>query len=142
MLAATKDANIHEAHVAMVGVRSIDDGEQKWLDEGNIKCMTMDDVNRQGLEQCLFNAVQTANGAAAGFGITIDLDAIDPLQAPFVATPVDGGLDGEELAKSLAAISRCESLLGMEVTEFTPRGDDDVAAGLNLVEKLVAGVCS
>ncbi len=142
MLAATKEVNISDFHVAMVGVRSVDESEKKWLDEGRISCMTMDHVNKVGLEQCLSSAVQIANGTSSGFGITIDLDAIDPNQAPFVATPVEGGIDVDALTKSLGAIPHRECLLGMEVTEFTPRSNEDAEAGVDLVANLVSSaVC-
>ena len=86
MLEATKSCQTSDAHVAMVGIRAIDDAEQAWLDEGVIQCMKMDAVHERGLQACMFNAVATANQAEAGFGLTIDIDAIDPSQAPFVAT--------------------------------------------------------
>ena len=118
--------------VAMVGIREIDAGEQQWLDEGNITCHTMEYVAEFGLEQSVANAVEVANSADAGFGLTIDLDAIDPSEAPFVATPVDGGIGGNELAQVLATIPQAHRMLGMEVTEYTPRSsaDDDIACKL------------
>ena len=100
MLATTAACQTQQEHVAMVGVREIDPGEQAWLDEGKINCMTMEDVRGRGLATCTRAAVDTANQAEAGFGLTIDLDAIDPSQAPFVATPVDSGLDVDEHHRS------------------------------------------
>ena len=142
MLETTAPCRISEEHVAMVGTRSIDEGEQKWLDEGTIHCMTMDVVKEQGLPACLASAVNTANQAEAGYGLSIDIDAIDPSQAPFVATPVDGGLDADELANVLSTLPNKDRLLGLEVTEFTPRDDEpedaDVAA--NLITSLVTAV--
>ena len=79
-----------DSQVAMVGIRDIDVGEQQWLDEGNITCHTMEYITEFGLEYTVANAVEVANSAEAGFGLTIDLDAIDPSEAPFVATPVEG----------------------------------------------------
>ncbi len=142
MLETTAPCRISEEHVAMVGTRSIDEGEQKWLDEGTIHCMTMDVVKERGLSACLASAVNTANQAEAGYGLTIDIDAIDPSQAPFVATAVENGIDAIELAQALKDLPRKDRLLGMEVTEFTPREgepeDADVAA--NLITSLVTAV--
>ena len=107
--------------------------------------MTMDVVKEQGLSACLASAVNTANQAEAGYGLSIDIDAIDPSQAPFVATPVENGIDATKLAQALADLPRKDRLLGMEVTEFTPRdgrggepNDADVAA--NLITSLVTAV--
>ena len=143
MVATTAACQTKEEHVAMVGIRSIDEGEQKWLDKGTINYMTMDAVKERGLSACLANAVNTANQAEAGFGLTIDIDAIDPSQAPFVATPVDGGLDADELANALSSLPNKDRLLGMEVVEFTPRSDDpkkDAESAMHLILKLINAV--
>ena len=143
MLATTTTCQTRQEHVAMVGVRGdIDAGEQMWLDEGKINCMAMDEVRERGLATCMRAAVDTANQGEAGFGLTIDIDVIDPCEAPFVATPVNGGLSVEECAKALSDLPHKDRLLGMEVVEFTPRDDSDAEAGVELVTKLVSGVFS
>ena len=152
MRATTRDCQTRQEHVAMVGIRSIDDGEQRWLDEGNINYMTMGDIQERsegganGLHICMLDAIGTANQADAGYGLTIDLDVIDPSQAPFVATPVDGGIDATELAQALTDLPRKDRLLGMEVVEFTPRSGNqellDAQACCDLVASLVTAVTS
>jgi arginase len=140
MIATTAACQTRKEHVAMVGIRSIDEGEQKLLDEGNIHCMTMDVVRKEGLEHCMHNAVSTANKAKSGFGLTIDIDVIDPSQAPFVATPVENGIDADELAEVLAHLPHKDRLLGLEVVEFTPRNDDDAAIACDLMASLIAAI--
>lgn len=140
MLQTTNACQTLDAHVAMVGVRSADAGEQRWLDEGKIHCMTMDVVREQGLETCMSNAIQTANKATAGYGLTIDIDALDPKDAPFVATPVADGLDTTDLITALASIEDSQRLLGMEVVEFTPHQDGDTAVACDLIYSLVTAV--
>jgi len=140
MIATTAACQTRQEHVAMVGIRSIDEGEQKLLDEGNIHCMTMDVVREEGLEHCMHNAVSTANKAKSGFGLTIDIDVIDPSQAPFVATPVNGGLSVEEFVKALSGLPHKDRLLGMEVVEFTPRSDEDAVIACDLTASLIAAI--
>ena len=108
MCRATSACQTRQEHVAMVGVRDIDLGEQRWLDEGKIHCMTMDTVRERGLDACLHHGVETANQAPAGYGLTIDIDVLDPSQAPFVATPVDDGIFVEELAEAIAEAKQGE----------------------------------
>ena len=102
--------------------------------------MTMDVVRKEGLEHCMHNAVSTANKAKSGFGLTIDIDVIDPSEAPFVATPVNGGLRVEEFAKVLSSLPHKDRLLGLEVVEFTPRNDDDAAIACDLMASLIAAI--
>ena len=140
MVRATEDCKTIDSHVAMVGIRSVDSGEQRWLDEGNINCIRMSQVRDRGLDVCLADAVNTANQAEAGYGLTIDLDVIDPTQAPFVATAVDGGLDSKNLAQALGTLPKTDRLLGMEVTEFTPRNEQDAQPACDIVVSLVNAV--
>ena len=137
MCDATSACQTREEHVAMVGVRDIDEGEQHWLDEGKIHCMTMDAVRERGLTTCLLDATQTANQATAGYGLTIDIDVLDPSQAPFVATPVEDGIFVDDLAESIAMMPHTERLLGVEVVEFTPRSTSDTEAARDIVATLI-----
>ena len=124
MVKTTESCQTRDEHVAMIGIRAADEGEQRWLDEGKIHCMTMDTVRERGLETCMNDAIDTANNAASGFGLTIDIDVLDPEVAPFVATPIENGLEIAELSAALATISNSPRLLGLEVVEFTPRQDE------------------
>jgi arginase len=140
MCRATSACQTRQEHVAMVGVRDIDLGEQRWLDEGKIHCMTMDTVRERGLDACLHHGVETANQAPAGYGLTIDIDVLDPSQAPFVATPVDDGIFVDELAEAIATMPHTERLLGLEVIEFTPRNEGDAEEACRIIATLINAV--
>ena len=88
----------------------------------------------------MHDAVAIANNAKAGYGLSIDIDVIDPSQAPFVATPVKDGVDAVELIQALSQLPHQERLLGMEVIEFTPRNDDDAEMACNLIASLITAV--
>ena len=137
MLNAGKECKTRDNQVAMIGTRDIDDGELTWLNEGNINCMTMDFVRRNGLKSAMNQAVTTATTGTNGFGLTIDIDVLDPVDAPFVATPVDGGIRLEELASELCEMPMRDKMMGLEVTEYTPRSSDDDKAACELVYKLI-----
>jgi len=140
MCETTCACQTRKEHVAMVGVRDIDEGEQQRLDAWNLHCMKMDEVRKRGLETCLFDAVNTANKAPAGFGLTIDIDVLDPSEAPFVATPVDGGLFVNDLASVLSSIPHTDRLLGLEVVEYTPQTDGDAEQACEIVATLINAV--
>lgn len=71
-----------------------------------------------------------------GLGISIDLDAIDPIDAPGVGTPEPGGLSGVELIESLAQTANHEKLVGLEIAEFNPLLDRDSRTA-RLIEDLI-----
>ena len=137
MLDAGKECKTKDNQVAMIGTRDIDTGELAWLNEGNINCMTMDFVRRNGLKNAIEQAVTTATTDTNGFGLTIDIDVLDPVDAPFVATPVDGGIRLEELVIELCEMPMRDKMMGLEVTEYTPRSSDDDEAACELVYKLI-----
>jgi len=97
----------------------------------------MDFVNRNGLKSAMEQAVNTAMRGTNGFGLTIDIDVIDPIDAPFVATPVDGGIMLEELVSELCEMPMRDKMMGLEVTEYTPRSSDDDETACELVYKLI-----
>jgi len=137
MIAAGNECKTRDNQVAMIGTRDIDTGELAWLNEGRINCMTMDFVNRNGLKSAMEQAVNTAMRGTNGFGLTIDIDVIDPIDAPFVATPVDGGIMLEELVNELCEMPMRDKMMGLEVTEYTPRSSDDDETACELVYKLI-----
>ena len=137
MLNAGKECKTRDNQVAMIGTRDIDAGELTWLNEGNINCMTMDFVRRNGLKSAMEQAVMTATADTNGFGLTIDIDVLDPVDAPFVATPVDGGIMLKELISELCEMPMREKMMGLEVTEYTPRSSDDDDAACELVHKII-----
>ncbi len=137
MVSAGRECQTNDSQVAMIGTRDIDAGELAWLNEGNINCMTMDFVRRNGLKSAVDQAVTTATTETNGFGLTIDIDVLDPEDAPFVATPVDGGIRLDELVSELCDMPKREQMMGLEVTEYTPRSRDDDEAACELVYKLI-----
>jgi len=98
----------------------------------------MDDIRRRGLGAVLEEAVQIAGGPAGGsFGISLDLDAIDPLEAPGVSTPAEQGLAGEVLRRCLRGLLRNPRLTALEIAEFNPeqdREDRTARLAIDLVE--------
>ena len=105
--------------VALVGVRSLDEGERELLSSLDARVYTMSDVDRLGVERVMRESL--AHVAGASFvHLSLDLDVLDPEVAPGVGTPVRGGLSYREahLAMELAAES---GLVGsLEVVEVNP----------------------
>jgi arginase len=67
--------------------------------------------------------VAIAAGAPGGYGITLDLDVIDPRDAPGVGTPAPGGMSAHELIEALAPVAADARLRALEIAEYNPRRD-------------------
>src|SRR5436190_7145133 len=105
--------------VALVGVRSLDDGEREVLKELNARVFTMSDVDRLGVERAIREAL--AHVAGPGFvHVSLDMDAIDPDVAPGVGTPVRGGLSYREAHLALELVSESGLAGSLEVVEVNP----------------------
>jgi ornithine--oxo-acid transaminase len=85
----------------------------------------MDEINQRGLGEVMAEARAIVSKGTAGFGVTIDLDVIDPAEAPGVGSPVPWGLECAALAHALAAVSSDPQLVAAEIAEYNPSADNE-----------------
>jgi len=105
--------------VALVGVRSLDPGERELLAELDACVFTMSDLDRQGVEVAVKQALKHVAGA--GFvHVSLDMDVLDPDVAPGVGTPVRGGLSYREAHLALELVAEAGVLSSLEVVEVNP----------------------
>ena len=107
---------------ALVGVRSLDPGERELIAELGIRVFTMSEIDRRGVEAVIAEALAELAGASF-LHVSLDLDAVDPMFAPGVGTPVPGGLSYREahLALELVAESGAARLARRRRGEPDPR---------------------
>lgn len=106
----------------LLGVRSFEPAEQCLLERLGVRVIPMADLREPGaLRLQLVEAVAQLSCQADFLGISIDLDAIDPQDAPAVGVPEPGGIAGDELVHALTAVADNPRLVGMEIAEFCPR---------------------
>jgi arginase len=110
---------VDPSRVALIGIRSLDQGERDLLHELNAAVFTMSDLDRDGVE----HAVQASLAKVAGPGfvhVSLDMDAVDPDVAPGVGTPVRGGLSYREAHLAMEMISESGLAGSLEVVEVNP----------------------
>ena len=132
---------IDPAHVSIVGVRSFETEEAERLERLGVRVFMMAEVRKRGLQSVLDEALAIATGGTAGFGISIDLDAVTPEEAPGVGTPVAGGLRAGELVAALRRIGGRPGLTAVELVEYCPRLDADGCSARVAVDLLAASLC-
>jgi arginase len=118
---------------ALVGVRSLDDGERALLHELDVRVYTMSDVDRGGLERAMSEALEYLAGAAF-VHVSLDLDVVDPLIAPGVGTPVRGGLSYREAHLVAELVAESGLLDALELVEVNPVLDRANETGALAVE--------
>ena len=128
-------------HVSLVGVRSFEPEERERLERLGVRIFYMAEVARIGLAAALGEAAAIAAQGTDAFGISIDLDAVSPEEAPGVGTPVREGLGAAELARALTGIGGRPNLAAVELVEYCPRLDPDRRSAQVAVDLLGAALC-
>ncbi|MGZ8187019.1 MAG: arginase family protein, partial [Methylobacter sp.] len=125
---------IKPENLILIGVRSYENEEYELLKQAAVEIIFADRINR--LAQVLINAIDKLSLSCQAIGISIDLDLIDPEDAPGVETPVQGGIKAAELIAALALINRHPKICGLEISEFNPEKDTNNKT-LNLMKDII-----
>lgn len=125
-------------HVCLIGVRSFEEGEAKLLKSLNVRIFFMDEIKERGMEAVMAEALEIVTKGTAGFGVTIDIDAIDPQDAPGTGTAEEGGILADELCEALRMVSKYNNFIGAEIAEFDPLRDQNEKTEKLIVQMLAA----
>lgn len=115
---------IDPAHVVLIGIRSLDEGEKLHLKQTGVQVFTMADIDRQGIHRVMKKALARAGAGTDFVHVSFDLDAVDPTVAPGVGTPVKGGLDYREAHQIMEAIAEARMMTSLEIVEANPILDE------------------
>jgi arginase len=113
-------AKVDPANVALVGIRSLDEGEKKLLSKLGIAVYTMTDIDRQGIHRVMKKALAKVTHGTDFVHVSFDLDAVDPTVASGVGTPVKGGLDYREAHLIMELISESKVMTSLDIVEVNP----------------------
>jgi arginase len=125
--------------IALVGVRSLDEGERELVRRLDAKVITMSEIDRIGIEPCMREAIAHAAGAAF-LHVSFDMDVVDPDYAPGVGTPVRGGLSYREAHLAMETVAESGLLDSMDVVEVNPILDRENATGQLAVELVASAL--
>ncbi len=127
------------SHTVVLGARSYEPEEFEFLRKMGVRIIESDEVVQRGFPACLDEALGIVSGAPAGFGVTLDLDAIDPQLAPGVGSPEPEGLLPEDLLTAIHWIAGKAGLQAFEIVEYNP-DRDHFGATANLMAGLIGRV--
>jgi len=126
---------IKPENICFIGVRSYEKGEAEFLAKLNVRIYFMDEVKKRGLVTVLKEAVKQVSAHTIGYGLSIDLDAIDPAEAPGVDVPEPDGIHAADLIQGLTEIAADTKLIATEIVEFDPSRDKN-----KMTENIVASL--
>jgi arginase len=128
---------IEPGKLALVGVRSLDQGERELLKHLEAKVFTMSEIDKRGVEPCMREALEHAGGGAF-LHLSFDMDAVDPEHAPGVGTPVRGGLSYREAHLAMEIVAESGAVDSFDVVEVNPVLDRENATGKLAVELIAS----
>jgi arginase len=121
----TQSPKIRPEHVSLIGIRSFEPAEVKLVERLGVRVYYMDEIKERGIAIVLQEALARAQQGTVGYGMSIDVDGLDPLDAPGVGTPVINGIRCQDLCNALSIIRDDSRLLGVEIVEFNPHCDEN-----------------
>jgi arginase len=127
-------AKVDARNVALVGIRSLDEGEKVRLKRHGVQVHTMSDVDRSGIHRVMKKALARVTDGTDYVHVSFDLDAVDPTVAPGVGTPVKGGLDYREAHLIMEILHDSGAMTSLELVEVNPILDERNASGAFAVE--------
>jgi arginase len=115
---------IHPENCVLVGIRDVDAHEKENIRRAGVEVFTMRDIDERGMRSVMEEALRMAGRGTAGYHVSLDMDWIDPEDAPGVGTPVWGGATYREAHLAMEIISDHGRMLSMEIVEVNPVIDE------------------
>lgn len=114
---------IKPENLCLIGVRSFEAGEAALLKKMNVRVYFMEEVLRRGLPMVMQEAIERVSRNTVAYGVTLDIDAIDPKDAPGVDVPEANGIRAKDLYPEFKKMIQDKRLIATEIVEFDPLQD-------------------
>jgi len=111
---------VEPRNVVLVGVRDLDSKERRLMKDSGVHAFTMRDIDERGMRDVMAEALRFAGDDTAGVAVSLDMDFVDPTDAPGVGTPVRGGVTYREAHLALEMIADSRSMVSFELVEINP----------------------
>src|SRR5579859_2759382 len=116
---------ISPENTVIIGVRDIDAAERENIRRAGVaEVYTMRDIDERGMRTVMEEALRAAGRGTAGYHVSLDMDWIDPEDAPGVGTPVRGGATYREAHLAMEILADHGRMLSFEIVEVNPVIDE------------------
>ncbi|MCI2256327.1 arginase [Domibacillus sp. PGB-M46] len=129
---------IKPENIVIIGARDLDDGERELIKEKGIKVYTMHEIDRLGMTSVMQETISYLRERTNGVHLSLDLDGLDPQEAPGVGTPVPGGITYREGHLAMEMLEEEGIITSAEFVEVNPILDEKNKTG----NAAVALICS
>jgi arginase len=116
-------SKIKPENIVLIGARALDEGEKELIHRLGIKVFTMHEIDRMGMTEVIEQAIAHLKDTD-GVHLSLDLDALDPMECPGVGTPVRGGITYRESHLAMEMLAESGLITSAEFVEVNPILDD------------------
>jgi len=131
---------VEPRNVSLVGIRDLDSKERRFAKESGVHVFTMRDIDERGMREVMAEAIRFATDDTAGIAVSLDMDFVDPSDAPGVGTPVCGGATYREAHLALEMIADSKAMISIELVEINPVIDLHNTTAILGVELILSGL--
>ena len=115
---------VRPENCVLVGIRDVDHVERENIKKTGVHVFTMRDIDERGMRAVMEEALRLAGRGTVGYHVSLDMDWIDPEDAPGVGTPVWGGATYREGHLAMEIIADHGRMLSFEIVEVNPVLDE------------------
>lgn len=117
------DSLLQPDRLVYIGARSYEEGEHDLLKSLGVKIYYQADVDQRGFGLVFQEARDYVTRGDCPYGITLDIDAFDPEEAPGTGARAAHGLKSVDVLPALTNIFEDKKLMAFELVEFNPKLD-------------------
>ena len=124
---------VDPSRTVLVGTRMLDPGEKQAVLEHDVRVITISEIDRIGIQRAMEEALERVAGD--GFvHVSLDMDVVDPEEAPGVGTALRGGLSYREAHLAMELVAEAGVMTSLDVVEVNPILDRENQTALLAVE--------
>ncbi|MCI0694019.1 arginase [candidate division KSB1 bacterium] len=114
---------LQPSDVILIGARDLDIAERALLKESRIGIYTMREIDERGIAAVIREALARLQHLPR-LHVSLDMDCLDPMEAPGVGTPVTGGLTYREAHVLMEILADTGCVGSIDVVEINPILDE------------------
>lgn len=129
---------IQPADIRLIGIRSVDDGERKFIHEMGMQVFDMRYIDEYGMRNVMASVLANLD-SNTHLHVSFDLDCLDPGIAPGVGTAVLGGPSYREAQLCMEMVADTGLMASLDVVELNPALDvrnQTAVLAVDLIESL------
>lgn len=111
-------------NIVLIGMRDLDDGEKQYIKEVGIHTYTMADIDKLGMDKVIHETIDYLKDKTDGIHLSLDVDALDPVETPGTGTTVPGGVTYRESHLAMELLHESKLIVSADLVEVNPLIDE------------------